>query len=153
MVKVTPYKEEYYNKLVDCLNSDPTENMTEQILKDIKNIKNTEEYLVCFDDEQNIIGMSKTTLSAAALQTLDFIFVKPSCRRETNGSIILVAVLTRAVNRLIAALVCSCEKNRDAAAGFFKARGFTFCGEDEKNKYYSKNLLYMYKTQQKKDDK
>lgn len=154
MVKVTPYKKEYYNKLADCLNSDKSENMTEKILADISNIKETEEYLVCFDDEQNIIGMSKTTLSAAALQTLDFIFVKPSCRRETNGSIILVAVLTRAVNQLIAGLMCSCEKqNRGAAEGFLKARGFVVCGEDEKSKYYAKNLLYMYKTEQKKDDK
>lgn len=151
MVRITAYKEEYKQKLSDFVNKELGENVSDGLSSDLNNLSEPSEYLICFDENENVLGYSKTTALLSGIVKVDNIYVSKDFRRDKNGSLIMVAIMQRAVNRLIAALICECDNDNTIALSFFKALGFTI--NDERNNiiYLSKSLLYMYKVKPEKE--
>lgn len=151
MVRITAYKEEYKQKLSDFVNKELGKNVSDGLSSDLNNLSEPSEYLICFDENENVLGYSKTTALLSGIVKVDNIYVSKDFRRDKNGSLIMVAIMQRAVNRLIAALICECNNDNTIALSFFKALGFTI--NDERNNiiYLSKSLLYMYKVKPEKE--
>lgn len=145
MIRVTLYKNEYEQKLIDCASKGLCEEQLDNLKRDIKIINPDFEYLVCFDDNENIIGYSKTTPLTKGYLKLDDIYVLPDLRQDKNGSVILVAVMQRAVNALTVGIFAECNESKQEALAFFKARGFTCYQVKDGVHYFTKSLLPMYK--------
>lgn len=145
MVRITAYKEEYKQKLLDFVGKELDESAFEKLFNDLNNLSAPSEYLICFDENENVLGYSKSTALLSGIVKVDDIYVSKNFRRDKNGSLIMVAIMQRAVNRLIAALICECDSNNTVALSFFKALGFTVNDERDSTVYLSKSLLYMYK--------
>ena len=144
MIKVTCYKEDFKEKLLDGV-KDFSKEAKEQLKNKLENLSENEEVLVCIVDENNFVGFSKTTTRTKGFVILDYIYVVPEMRRDKNGSIILVAVTTRAVNRLNLSVIAECEKDNLSGLNFLKARSFVANNEDDEKVYFSRSLLPMYK--------
>lgn len=151
MVRITAYKEEYKQKLSDFVSKELGKNVSDGLSSDLNNLSEPSEYLICFDENENVLGYSKTTALLSGIVKVDNIYVSKDFRQDKNGSLIMVAIMQRAVNRLIAALICECGNDNTIALSFFKALGFTI--NDERNNiiYLSKSLLYMYKVKPEKE--
>ncbi len=145
MVKIIPLKENYKEKYLKYLaeHSD--------IPQDAFNLKLLPfgaEILICLDEDENILGICRTSYTGVvAEEALDYVYVSKEYRRDENGTLLVVAVMQRAVNRLIARLICKIDNNNEANKAFMKKLGF-YLKEGKDNKlYYQKSLLYMYKTE------
>ena len=145
MIKVTDLTKENLGDFLNFVEKEEGINKKTAVEYSVNNLLSEEEYLICMDEEsKQIIGYSKTTMLPKGILQLDYIFVAQDKRRDTNGSIILVAVYNRAVNRLVAGMICQCEKSNAGANAFLKARGFRVGKEDENVNYYVKSLAHMY---------
>lgn len=148
MIRVTAYKQTHKQQLLNCAKTDLSESEFTALEKDLDFAQKDNcpfEYLVCLDENEQIIGYSKTTPLKPGYINLDDIFVAKNFRRDKNGSVILVAVMQRAVNNLTVGIFAKCSENKSEALAFFKARGFT-CYQIENGVHYlTKSLLPMYK--------
>lgn len=146
MVKITPLKENYKEKYLRYT-KEQKDNLPSGIF-DLDLLPFGAEILICLDESENILGVCRTSYTETiAEESLDFVYVTPAFRRDENGTLLVVAVMQRAVNRLISRLICDIDiGDEDAAAFLYK---LNFCKVEEKNGkiYYRKNLLYMYKTE------
>lgn len=145
MIKVTPYKQEYKQNLLNALSQCNDETRFKRVKYDLENDLNACEYLICFDENDKIIGYSKTTPLEKGFIKLDDIFVLPSLRRDQNGSVILVAVMQRAVNALYLGILAECPSRFTDGTAFLKARAFTCYNIENEVEYFTKSLLPMYK--------
>ena len=145
MIKVTPFKQEYKDKLIDCARQGLSENELLSLKRDLECTAPDFEYLVCVDENDQVIGYSKTTPLTKGYLKLDCIYVAPNLRRDQNGSVILVAVMQRAVNALTVGIFTECDQNNKETLAFFKARGFTCYQVQNGIHYFTKSLLPMYK--------
>lgn len=145
MIKVTPFKQEYKDKLINCARQGLSENELLSLKRDLECTAPDFEYLVCVDENDQVIGYSKTTPLAKGYIKLDDLYVLPNLRRDQNGSVILVAVMQRAVNNLCVGIFAECLESKTAALAFFKARGFTCYQIQGSTHYFTKSLLPMYK--------
>lgn len=148
MIKVTAYTKEYKQKLLFCAKQGLCESEFLKLSCDVEKNNPDFEYLICLDDKQNVIGYSKTTPLAKGYLKLDDIYVLPELRRDKNGSVILVAIMQRAVNKLTVGIFAECAENKIEALAFFKARGFTCYQVENGVHYLTKSLLPMYKHEQ-----
>lgn len=146
MVTVTPLKNEYRQKLIDLARLGLDKSEFEGLLSDLDNPSDHFEYLICIDDEDRVLGFSKTTPLEKGFLRIDQIFVAPDFRRDTNGSLLLVAIMTRAVNKLMVGVLAFCPQEKNEALCFFKARGFTCFSVENGIHAFTKSLLHMYKT-------
>ena len=146
MVKVIAFENEYKQKLIQSASLGLSDSELEALKRDLDNLSVDFEYLICIDQEDNVIGFSKTTPLEKGFLRIDYIYVQPNLRRDTNGSIILVAIMTRAVNRLIVGLLAFCDEQKNEALQFFKARGFTCFSVENNIHAFTKSLIHMYKT-------
>lgn len=145
MVRVTNLTNEHLENFLQMIETHEGKERKIELQTALNNLKDNEDYLVCIDCESGLpIGYSKTTTLTHGLIKLDYIYVIPTLRRETNGSIILVAVYNKAVNRLTAGIVCECDQENQTANAFFKSRGFILSGENDGVNYYTKSLMHMY---------
>ena len=145
MVKIIPLKETHKEKYLKYL-SDHSD--IPQNLFNLELLPFGAEILICLDENENILGVCRTSYTGVvAEEALDYVYVSKEYRRDENGTLLVVAVMQRAVNRLIARLICNIEDNNDVSKAFMKKLGF--CLKEEKNNkaYYQKSLLYMYKTE------
>ncbi len=145
MVKIIPLKETHKEKYLKYLSdhSDIPQNMF-----NLELLPFGAEILICLDEDETILGVCRTSYTGVvAEEALDYVYVSKEYRRDENGTLLVVAVMQRAVNRLIARLICNIEDNNDVSKAFMKKLGF--CLKEEKNNkaYYQKSLLYMYKTE------
>ncbi len=145
MIKVTPLKQEYKQKLIDIALQGLTQSEVESIKADLSATSCDFEYLVCLDENDQVIGFSKTTPLTKGYLKLDYIYVAPNFRRDQNGSVILVAVMQRAVNALTIGIFAECNENNKETLAFLKARGFTCYQVQNGVHYFTKSLLPMYK--------
>ena len=145
MIRVTSYTEDYKQKLLNGL-TDFTYEQKLELCKNLENIGENEEFLICLDQDENFVGFSKTTSLTKGFINLDYIYVIPSLRRDKNGSVILVAVMNRAVNRLVLGMFAKCESSNQSAMAFLKARGFIVSEEQNGVSSLMKSLMHMYKT-------
>ena len=145
MVRVTDLTNEFLPAFLDMIENNEGVDKRRAIEKSIKERKAEEEYLVCIDLDTNLpIGYSKTTAMLHGILKLDDIYVVPSLRRDTNGSIILVAVYNRAVNRMTAGIIAECNENNEVGCAFLKSRGFVLGKTEEGVNFYTKSLMHMY---------
>jgi len=146
MVRITPLKNEYMNKFETFVNEQAkNDNALYTFFSSADDERS--EILVCFDEEENILGICRTSFTdSVGVLSIDYVYVKPDCRRDENGTLLVVAVMQRAVNRLIARLICNTEIN-DVNFAFLKKLGFTLALQNEDRAFFTKNLLYMYKTE------
>ncbi len=152
MVKVTALTNEYISPLLSAIRKEEGEEFANRLKIAIENLQENQEVLICTDcDTGKIVGYSLTTSFAHAILSLDYIYVLPSFRRDSNGSIILVAIYNKAVNKLIAGLVAKCENDNEVGNAFLKARGFILLKTEENINYYSKSLMHIYITHEHKD--
>ena len=145
MVKIIPlngnYKDKYLKYLAD--HSDIPQGMF-----NLELLPFGAEILICLDEDENILGICRTSYTGVvAEEALDYVYVSKEYRRDENGTLLVVAVMQRAVNRLIARLICNIEDNNDVSKAFMKKLGFYLKEEKDNKLYYQKNLLYMYKTE------
>lgn len=145
MVRITAYKEQFREKFIDFLNGELSHGDAEKAAKKLESRNENVEYLVCLDDDENILGFIVYTLELSGVMRLDYVYVGKNFRRDKNGSLLLVAIMQRAVNRLICGLVCECKSENTDGLAFLKALGFTVSQEKDGVKYLSKSLLHMYK--------
>lgn len=145
MVRITAYKEQFREKFIDFLNGELSHGDAEKAAKKLELRNENVEYLVCLDDDENILGFIVYTLGLSGVMRLDYVYVGKNFRRDKNGSLLLVAIMQRAVNRLICGLVCECNNENADGLAFLKALGFTVSQEKDGVKYLSKSLLHMYK--------
>lgn len=146
MIKVTAISKENINQFLDLLKKDFKNLDILKAEKQIANLSEQEELLVCLTDSNQAIGFAKTTTLTKGLVKLDYIYVTPDFRRDKNGSVILVAVYNRAVNRLTAGLIAECSQEKTEGLAFLKARGFIESMVNEGVVYLNKSLIHMYKT-------
>lgn len=145
MVRVTDLTQEFLPAFLDMIEKNEGVDKRRAIEKSIKELKAEEEYLVCIDLDTNLpIGYSKTTAMLHGILKLDDIYVVPSLRRDTNGSIILVAVYNRAVNRMTAGIIAECDETNEVGCAFLKSRGFVLGKTEEGVNFYTKSLMHMY---------
>ena len=145
MVRVTDLTNEFLPAFLDMIEKNEGVDKRRAIEKSIKERKAEEEYLVCIDLDTSLpIGYSKTTAMLHGILKLDDIYVVPSLRRDTNGSIILVAVYNRAVNRMTAGIIAECNENNGVGCAFLKSRGFVLAKTEEGVNFYTKSLMHMY---------
>ncbi|MBQ3571310.1 MAG: GNAT family N-acetyltransferase [Clostridia bacterium] len=153
MVRVTELKDKYIEELFKVVSLHEGEQESKRLKEAFLAKTQFEEYLVCIDNESDeVIGYSKTTTLTHGILKLDYIYVIPTLRRDTNGSIILVAVYNRAVNRMTAGIIAECEKDNQEGNAFFKSRGFILGKEEAGINFYTKSLMHMYMPH-KHDDK
>lgn len=146
MVKITPLKENYKEKFLRFL-SEQKDNLPDGTF-DVDALPFGAEILICLDEAENVLGICRTSFTdVLAEESLDYVFVLPDFRRDENGTLLVVAVMQRAVNRLIARLVCNIESSDSVSAAFLKKLNFCKTEEKDGRIYYRKNLLYMYKTE------
>lgn len=146
MVKITPIKENYKEKYLRFL--DEQKNNLPYDMFDPDLLPIGAEILICLDESENILGICRTSYTGIiAEESLDHVFVLPDYRRDENGTLLVVAVMQRAVNRLITRLICNIESTDEMAAAFLKKLNFGKTEEKDGKTYYRKNLLYMYKTE------
>jgi len=144
MVRITPLKSNNYEKFKEFINN---EKQTSK-LPSPENLNGREEILVCLDENEKILGVCKTTFTdVVTTEAVDYVYVGKDFRRDTNGTLLLVAVMQRAVNRLITRLITRIDGSDEVSRSFFKKLGFTVEEEKENGVYLSKSLLYMYKTE------
>lgn len=145
MVKIIPLKENYKEKYLKYLSEHS------DIPQDAFNLELLSfgaEILICLDEDENILGVCRTSYTGVvAEEALDYVYVSKEYRRDENGTLLVVAVMQRAVNRLIARLICNIEDNNDVNKAFMKKLGFYLKEEKDNKLYYQKSLLYMYKTE------
>ncbi len=152
MVKVAALTNEYINPLLSAIRKEEGEEAENELKETLDNLQENQEVLLCTDcDTGEVVGYSLITSFAHAILSLDHIYVLPSFRRDSNGSIMLVAIYNKAVNKLIAGLVAKCDGNNEIANAFLKARGFMLLKTEENINYYSKSLMHMYITHEHKD--
>ena len=146
MVKVSELtNNEYLEKLLRVITENEGEQKANDIKKQFEEKLPQQEFLVCIDCEtDDVIGYSKTTALTHGILKLDYLYVLPSCRRDTNGSIILVAVYNRAVNRMTAGIIAECENDNEGGNAFLKARGFLLAKSEDSVNFYTKSLMHMY---------
>ena len=145
MVRVTALNDKYTQQLLDVVLKYEGEECASQLQKSVQSIKPTEEILVCIDVEtDNVIGYSKTTALLHGVLQLDYIYVIPPFRRDTNGSIILVAVYNRAVNQMVVGLLAECLETNDCGNAFLQKRGFLLGKNENGVNFYTKSLMHMY---------
>ncbi len=149
MVRITPIKDEYKDTFESFVNEQAKNDnalLTHFSATDSMDNERSE-ILVCFDEEENILGICKTSFTdLIGVLAIDYVYVKPDCRRDENGTLLVVAIMQRAVNRLIARLICNTEISEINFA-FLKKLGFTLTLQNEDRAFFTKNLLYMYKTE------
>ena len=145
MVRVTALTEEYKNDLLNVVTKHEGCDFAKSLETQINCLSQEQEILVCIDVESNeVIGYSKTTALLHGILQLDYIYVIPTMRRDTNGSIILVAVYNRAINRMTAGIIAECNENNEVGNSFFKARGFVLGKTENQVNFYTKSLMHMY---------
>ena len=145
MVKIIPLKETHKEKYLKYLSdhSDIPQNTF-----NLEVLPFGAEILICLDEDENILGVCRTSYTGVvAEEALDYVFVSKEYRRDENGTLLVVAVMQRAVNRLIARLICNIKDNNDVNKAFMKKLGFYLKEEKDNKAYYQKSLLYMYKTE------
>ena len=146
MVKIIPLKEAYKEKYLNYLA------VHSDIPQDVFNLELLPfgaEILICLDETENILGVCRTSYTGViAEESLDYVYVSKEYRRDENGTLLVVATMQRAVNRLIARLICNIDNNNEVNKAFMKKLGFYLKEEKNNIAYYQKNLLYMYKTEQ-----
>lgn len=145
MVKVIVYTSEQKENLLNCVNNTLDKESVELLSNDLDNYDKTVcEYLIALDESGKCIGYSKTTLLTKGYMQLNDLFVVPYDRRTGTGSLILVAVMTRAIAKCVVNLFAKCDVNNKEGLAFLKARAF-IRGEDNLNTaYFTKSLLHMY---------
>lgn len=145
MVKIIPLKENHKEKYLKYL-SDHSD--IPQNLFNLELLPFGAEILICLDEDENILGVCRTSYTGViAEEALDYVYVSKEYRRDENGTLLVVAVMQRAVNRLIARLICNIEDNNEVNKAFMKKLGFYLKEEKHNKAYYQKSLLYMYKTE------
>lgn len=145
MVKIIPLKETHKEKYLKYL-SDHSD--IPQGMFNLELLPFGAEILICLDEDENILGVCRTSYTGVvAEEALDYVFVSKEYRRDENGTLLVVAVMQRAVNRLIARLICNIKDNNDVNKAFMKKLGFYLKEEKDNKAYYQKSLLYMYKTE------
>lgn len=145
MVKIIPLKETHKEKYLKYLaeHSDIPQGMF-----NLELLPFGAEILICLDENENILGICRTSYTGVvAEEALDYVYVSKEYRRDENGTLLVVAVMQRAVNRLIARLICNIDDNNDVNKAFMKKLGFYLKEEKDNKAYYQKSLLYMYKTE------
>lgn len=147
MVRIIVFKNEYAEKFAAFLKNENDERLSE-LSRCIENPTNREEILVCLDENDEILGVCKTTFTdVVTTESLDYVYVGKSCRKDENGTLLVVAVFQRAVNRLITRLIAKIDAHDEIAFAFMKKLGFTVTEEKDGTKYMSKNLLYMFRSE------
>lgn len=145
MVKIIPLKENHKEKYLKYL-SDHSD--IPQGMFNLELLPFGAEILICLDEDENILGVCRTSYTGVvAEEALDYVYVSKEYRRDENGTLLVVAVMQRAVNRLIAQLICNIEDNNEVNKAFMKKLGFYLKEEKNNKAYYQKSLLYMYKTE------
>ena len=145
MVRVTKLTQEFLPAFLDMIEKHEGIEKKNEIEKSYKSLRAEEEYLVCIDVERNApIGYSKTTALTHGILKLDDIYVIPELRRDTNGSIILVAVYNRAINQMMAGIIAECSERNEVGTAFLKARGFVLGKTEEGVHFFTKSLMHMY---------
>jgi hypothetical protein len=145
MVRVTKLTQEYLPAFLDMIEKHEGIAKKNAIEQSYNALKPEEEYLVCIDVETNApIGYSKMTALTHGILKLDYIYVIPALRRDTNGSIILVAVYNRAINQMMAGIIAECEESNEVGTQFLKARGFVLSKTEEGIHFFTKSLMHMY---------
>ena len=145
MVRVTKLTQEYLPAFLDMIEKHEGIEKKNAIEKSYNELKAEEEYLVCIDASTNEpIGYSKTTALLHGILKLDYIYVIPTLRRDTNGSIILVAVYNRAINQMIAGIIAECDESNEVGCAFLKAHGFVLGKTEEGVHFFTKSLMHMY---------
>ena len=145
MVRVTNLTNEHLENFLQMIEMHEGKERKIELQTALNNLKDNEDYLVCIDCESGLpIGYSKTTTLTHGLIKLDYIYVIPTLRRETNGSIILVAVYNRAVNRMTAGIIAECDETNEVGCAFLKSRGFVLGKTEEGVNFYTKSLMHMY---------
>lgn len=145
MVKIIPLKENHKEKYLKYLSdhSDIPQNTF-----NLELLPFGAEILICLDEDENILGICRTSYTGVvAEEALDYVYVSKEYRRDENGTLLVVAVMQRAVNRLIARLICKIDNNNEANKAFMKKLDFYLKEEKDNKLYYQKSLLYMYKTE------
>ena len=100
MVKIIPLKETHKEKYLKYL-SDHSD--IPQGMFNLELLPFGAEILICLDEDENILGVCRTSYTGVvAEEALDYVFVSKEYRRDENGTLLVVAVMQRAVNRLIA---------------------------------------------------
>ena len=145
MIKVIELTNEYLPSLLKMIEDNEGKQSLDALENSIRNKTEQEEYLVCVDNDTNsVIGYSKTTAFTHGILKLDYIYIAPSLRRDTNGSIVLVAVYNRAINRLTAGIIAECNEDNEVGCAFLKARGFVLNKQEDGINFYAKSLMHMY---------
>lgn len=149
MVKLATYKPEYAESLLKLAATAPTDDVLQKTISEANVYSPYSELIVCTDENGNALGVCKTTFTGTVENTVDYIYVQPDFRRDENGTLLIVTVMQRAVNRLITRLRALTPKENEIAAAFFNRLGFTAEKQTDNAIEFSKNLLYMYKTETK----
>ena len=144
MVRIIVFKNEYAEKLAAFSKKENDERLHD-LLSTARSPSDREEILICLNENDEILGACKVTFTdVVTAESLDYVYVGKAYRKDENGTLLVVAVFQRAVNRLITRLIAKIDARDEIAFAFMKKLGFTVTEEKDGTKYMSKNLLYMF---------